>query len=47
MEALSQKTEKAKSLYENLVKNVNEEYKQDEKKDTAKIIKPKFLIKGQ
>lgn len=42
MHALRQKTEKAQELYENLVKNVNEQYVDSIKKDQVKIIKPKF-----
>ena len=42
MEALKQKTQKAKELYENLVENVNEEYVEAITKDQVKIIKPKF-----
>jgi len=42
MEALKQKTQKAKDLYENLVKNVNEVYQEDIKKDKQLLIKPKF-----
>ena len=42
IEALKQKTEKAKTLYENLVKNVNKDYVEAIKKDQQKIIKPKF-----
>ena len=42
MEALQQKTQKAQELYENLVKNVNTEYKQAAGKDLKPIIKPNF-----
>jgi len=42
MEALKQKTQKAKDLYENLVKNVNDVYQEDIAKDKQQIIKPKF-----
>lgn len=42
MEALEQKTKKAKELYKNLVQNVNEEYQESIKKDQQKIILPKF-----
>jgi superfamily II DNA or RNA helicase len=43
LEALQQKTDKAIQLYESLVKNVNEVYKQDKKQFNKEIIKPKFL----
>jgi ERCC4-related helicase len=43
LEALQQKTEKAIELYENLVKNVNEVFKEDKKQFNKEIIKPKFL----
>ena len=42
MEALKQKTQKAQELYQNLVDNVNSDYKEDRKKDLIEIIKPKF-----
>ena len=42
MEALKQKTQKAKDLYENLVKNVNDVYQEDVAKDKQQMIKPKF-----
>lgn len=42
IEAIRQKTEKAKSLYENLVSNVNDIYVEDKKVDKIKFIKPKF-----
>lgn len=42
IEALDQKTEKAKALYENLVNNVNKDYVESSKKDQQKLIKPKF-----
>lgn len=42
MQALKEKTQKAQELYENLVQQVNNEYKHDIKKDTQKIILPKF-----
>lgn len=42
MEALQQKTQKAKELYENLVENVNIEYVEKVSKDSQTIIKPKF-----
>ncbi len=43
MEALEQKRVKSKELYENLVKNVNDEYIEKEKKDLIPIKKPSFL----
>lgn len=43
MEALQQKTEKARELYQNLVNNVNSNYIEDIKKDYVKVNKPKFL----
>lgn len=43
MEALKQKTQKAKDLYENLVNNVNSQYVETKQKEHTKIIKPKFL----
>jgi superfamily II DNA/RNA helicase len=42
MDALKQKTQKANELYENLVRNVNIEYKHDLQKEVKKIILPKF-----
>lgn len=42
MESLKQKTQKAKELYENLVKNINIEYVEKVSKDRQIIIKPKF-----
>lgn len=42
MEALKQKTQKAQDLYENLVRNVNADYKEAEAKELKQIIKPKF-----
>ena len=42
MEALQQKTDKAITLYENLVSNVNIDYVEDVKKAKTNIIKPKF-----
>ena len=42
MEALKQKTQKAKDLYENLVNNVNKDYVESIVKDQQKLIKPKF-----
>lgn len=43
LEALQQKTEKAVMLYENLVKNVNEVFKEDKKQFNKEIELPKFL----
>jgi len=42
MEALKQKEQKAKELYENLVKNVNYAYIEDLSKDKQTLIKPRF-----
>lgn len=42
IEALEQKTQKAKQLYENLVKNVNREFIDIKKEFKTEIIKPKF-----
>lgn len=42
IEALEQKTEKAKALYQNLVNNVNKHYVEPDKKDQQQLIKPKF-----
>jgi len=42
MEALQQKTEKAKLLYSNLVSNVNSQYVEYKSKDLKPIIKPNF-----
>jgi len=42
LEALQQKTDKAIHLYENLVKNVNQIFKEDKKKFNKEVIKPKF-----
>ena len=42
IEALDQKTEKAKALYQNLVNNVNKHYIDPDKKDQQQLIKPKF-----
>ena len=43
LEALQQKTEKAKLLYENLVNNVNRDFNESIKLFDKKIIKPSFL----
>lgn len=43
IEALEQKTEKAKQLYENLVKNVNREFINHKKQFNQTVEKPKFL----
>jgi len=43
LEALQQKTDKAIQLYENLVKNVNEVFKEDKKQFNKEIELPKFL----
>ena len=43
IEALEQKTEKAKQLYENLVKNVNREFINHKKEFNQTVEKPKFL----
>lgn len=43
IQALEEKTEKAKKLYENLVKNVNEVYQEDAKKEEQNIILPSFI----
>jgi len=42
MQAIEEKTEKAKQLYENLVLNVNREFVNEIKEFDQKIIKPKF-----
>ena len=43
LEALQQKTDKAIQLYENLVKNVNTSYVDNNKEFNKEIIKPKFI----
>jgi len=43
LEALQQKTEKAKQLYENLTKNVNRNYQEQNKEFNKEILKPSFL----
>ena len=43
IEALEQKTEKAIRLYDNLILNVNNSYKEEIKEFNKEIIKPKFL----
>jgi len=43
IEALEQKTQKAKDLYENLVKNVNREFVNHKKQFNQQVEKPKFL----
>lgn len=44
IKALQEKTEKAQKLYENLVNNVNKDYREEFKKaDIQDIIKPMFL----
>lgn len=43
IEALEQKTQKAKDLYENLVKNVNREFINHKKQFNQTVEKPKFL----
>ena len=43
IQALQEKTEKAQKLYENLVKNVNSDYKEIKKQEKTKIIKPSFI----
>jgi len=43
IEALEQKTQKAKELYENLVKNVNREFVNHKKQFNKQVEKPKFL----
>lgn len=43
IEAIEQKTEKAKSLYENLVLNVNREFTNHKKQFNNEVEKPKFL----
>ena len=43
MDALQQKTQKAQDLYENLVLNVNEVYKEDIKKHSVIMTKPNFI----
>jgi hypothetical protein len=43
LQALQQKTEKAIQLYESLVKNVNEVFKEDKKQFNKQIELPKFL----
>lgn len=45
LEALSQKTQKAKELYQNLVKNVNQDFKIENKEFNKEIIKPNFRSK--
>lgn len=42
LQALEQKTQKAIELYENLVKNVNNEYKESKKEFNQKIIRPSW-----
>jgi hypothetical protein len=42
-EALKQKTQKAKDLYENLVKNVNSDFNHEYKEFNQKVKKPKFI----
>ena len=42
IESLKQKTKKAIDLYENLVKNTNSNFEENEKEFNKKIIKPKF-----
>jgi hypothetical protein len=42
MQALEEKTAKAIKLYENLVKNVNDDFKIDYTQNTESLIKPKF-----
>ena len=42
LEALKQKTLKAQQLYENLVKNVNRDFKESKKEYNQEIIKPQF-----
>lgn len=43
LKAIQEKTEKAKQLYENLVKNVNSSYVDNKKIKSVEIIKPKFM----
>ena len=43
MEALQQKTKKAQDLYENLVRNVNDDFTIHQTQNTKEIIKPKFI----
>ena len=43
LEALQQKTQKAIDLYENLTKNVNQNFTEINKQFNKEIIKPKFL----
>ena len=43
IQALEQKTEKAIKLYENLVLNVNRDFKNNKKQFNQEVIKPKFL----
>lgn len=43
LESLQQKTQKAISLYDNLVKNVNTDFKENKKDFNKNIIKPTFL----
>ena len=43
LEAIQQKTEKAIQLYENLTKNVNADFIDNQKEFNKEIIKPKFL----
>ena len=43
LEALQTKTEKAIQLYENLVKNVNENFKDNKKEFNKEVITPKFM----
>jgi len=42
IQALEEKTEKAKKLYENLVNNVNSDFSLDTNEELTKIIKPSF-----
>ena len=43
LEALEQKTRKAIELYENLTKNVNATFINNQKEFNKELIKPKFL----
>lgn len=44
IKAIQEKTEKAIKLYENLVENVNNEYKEEIKNEYEKVELPKFLL---
>lgn len=43
MQALEEKMEKSKQLYENLVQNVNNAYKEQKKQETTTVMMPSFI----